>query len=579
MNKPLEIAFYDDTALVTRGTDREIGLISEDMVVTGNLSVPWEELELAPYGNNRDGALSGIAVIPGGKGFFVTNEHGQTSNQKSTYGRTDQNSEVVGGKLYTDATQDDNEPILRAVPADVQDASAPSPAPSPVQRAWDQRGWSHFFKRSRRFFSPPSPPRPLCPQGRLRYFYKPHPRMPRISLRIVTLALIASGMGCHRTARDTGTLPKRGYLWQREWTPAVVAGFREAEKRMDEVVVLGAEIGWGGGVVHSTKASIVWEELRNQKVALAIRVGRYDGSFAGDDGAVRAIATEAQRLLDAAHTHGVQPTELQLDFDCAQKKLTGYRAWVKALKAVVMPLPLVITALPAWLGEPDFPALAREADGYVLQVHSVPTLAEGGHAALCDPALARKWVARASALGMPFSVSLPAYWCVAGYDPHGKLLGVAMDSVQPAWPPGTSMLEFSANADEIAALVSEWKLDRPTGMKELLWYRVPIATDQRNWRWPTLAAVMAGRSPAHCVEAICEGDNPVDVSIVNRGEAGERAGRTVTLHWSGAAVTESDALPGWNVSVAEEQAVFATAPGAALRLSPGEQRSIGWLKV
>jgi len=134
VRKPLAIAFYDDTALVTRGTDMEIALITMDMVVSGNLSVPWEELELAPVGNNRDGALAGIAVIPGGKGFFVANEHGQTSNQKSTYGRTDQNSEVIDGKLYTDAFQDDNEPILRAVPVEVQEAtitSAPAPSTPP----------------------------------------------------------------------------------------------------------------------------------------------------------------------------------------------------------------------------------------------------------------------------------------------------------------------------------------------------------------------------------------------------------------------------------------------------------------
>jgi DNA-binding beta-propeller fold protein YncE len=132
VKEPLSIAFYDDTAMVTLDTNREIALISPDMVVTGNLSVPWEELELAPYGNDRDGALAGIAVIPGGKGFYVANEHGQTSNQKSTYGRTDQNSEVIGGKLYIDAFQDDNEPILRALPVDVQDAAAPAAAsPTP----------------------------------------------------------------------------------------------------------------------------------------------------------------------------------------------------------------------------------------------------------------------------------------------------------------------------------------------------------------------------------------------------------------------------------------------------------------
>jgi hypothetical protein len=120
----MAIGFIEDTALVTLSTDRQIALISPDMVVTGNLAVPWEELEISAYGNDRDGTLAGIGVIPGGTGFFVANEHGQTANQKSTYGRTDQNSQVVEGKLYTDAFGDDNEPVLRAVPVEVQQAVA-----------------------------------------------------------------------------------------------------------------------------------------------------------------------------------------------------------------------------------------------------------------------------------------------------------------------------------------------------------------------------------------------------------------------------------------------------------------------
>lgn len=138
LSHPIAIAFYDDTALVTRFVDSQIALVTEDLVVTGNLSVPWEELELSPSGNNHDGALAGIAVIPGGKGFYVANEHGQTANQRSTYGRTDQNSEVIDGKLYTDAFGDDNDPILRAVPVAEEDAGAPAAASlTPVESASD----------------------------------------------------------------------------------------------------------------------------------------------------------------------------------------------------------------------------------------------------------------------------------------------------------------------------------------------------------------------------------------------------------------------------------------------------------
>jgi hypothetical protein len=347
---------------------------------------------------------------------------------------------------------------------------------------------------------------------------------------------------------------------------------------MDGIVVLGCEVGWSGNAAHTARANIPWDNLRGGNVSLAIRMAPFNGPFDEETGPFQSIASEARRMLSEAQSHGVHPVEFQLDFDCAQKKLAGYTIWVRAMRRIVAPVPLVITALPSWLDEPDFPLLLRDTDGYVLQVHSVPTLASSGHAVLCDPALARKWVAAASRLGVPFSVSLPAYWCVAGYDEGGKLIGVAMDSVQPAWPPGTSVLDFSANEDDMADLVAGWEQDRPRALKELLWYRVPVATDQRNWRWPTLAAVMAGRKPSHRVDIVCDGDNPVDFSIVNNGEAEEHSYCAVTVTWDGAGTTASDALPGWNLTIQEGRAVFASTAGNMLRLSPGDRRSIGWIR-
>jgi hypothetical protein len=393
-------------------------------------------------------------------------------------------------------------------------------------------------------------------------------------LLLPALLCAAALCGCHRAAPQEALLPERGYLWQRDWTPAVANGFLEAEKRMDGVVVLGGEVSLAG-TVH---AKIYWGLLHGRRVGLALRVAPYFGRVTADDAMGHAVGAAMRQLMDEAGAHHVTPSEVQLDFDCPQSKLEGYRDWVRMARGIVSPAPLVITALPAWLAEPAFPALAREADGYVLQVHSVPTQQETGRALLCDPALARKWVAEASRIGIPFSVSLPAYWCLAGYDGSGRLLGVAMDSVQPAWPAGTGMLEFSADADDIAGLVSEWRRKRPRGMQGILWYRIPVATDVRNWRWPTLAAVMAGRAPLHHVEAVCEGDNPVDVSLVNSGEAEERGPRTVTLTWSGARAAAWDALPGWSVAVGEGSAVFSTIPGAGLRLSPADRRSIGWIR-
>jgi len=349
---------------------------------------------------------------------------------------------------------------------------------------------------------------------------------------------------------------------------------------MDGLVILGAEIQWRDATPQTIRASIPWDVLKASKkpYAIALRVAPFGGPFASDDDALRAIAEVAKSLLAEARDHAVKVNEFQLDFDCAQKKLAGYRIWLKALRPVVSPVPLVITTLPAWLDESGFAQLVAEADGYVLQVHSVPTAPESGRAVLCDPVLARKWVAKAAKLDRPFSVALPTYGCLAGYDPAGKLLGVAMDGVQPAWPGLTRVLEFTSNAEDLAGLVKEWQTSRPRGLKELLWYRLPVASDVRNWRWPTLAAVMAGRQPLHRIEVVCTGENPVDLAIANSGEADDLLESPVIVTWNEAELVASDALPGWTLQVDPRRAVFIPEPGTRLRLTPGDKQGVGWLR-
>ena len=353
---------------------------------------------------------------------------------------------------------------------------------------------------------------------------------------------------CSRpNAETSGPLPQRGYIWQREWTPAVIDSLVEAKKRMSGVVVLGTEVNFATGKAEIAKASIDWEALKQSgHCSLALRVAPLAGPFRADDGITRAIVGVTRQLLDDARTHGVQIEEFQFDFDCAANNLGNYRAWLSMLRETVHPIRFALTVLPAWLSQSEFLPLVREADVYVLQVHSVP-FSSGGAANLCHPRTAEKWVAQAAKLGIPFSVALPTYRCSAGYGGDGKLLSVAMDSVQPIWPPGTRVLEFGANADEIASLVRAWQKSRPRELRELLWYRVPIATDTRNWRWPILSAVMAGRFLEHKLNILHEGENPIDLSIFHAGEADEELNDTVTATWNDSTLTAADALIGWTV--------------------------------
>jgi hypothetical protein len=115
---PMAVGCEGARYLVTEWRGREISLLDEDLKVVGILHVPWEELELSPFGNNRWGALSGIVMLKDG-GFLVSNERGQTACQRSTYGRPDGRAGKIEGRLYTDVFSDDNDPILRAQPVEV----------------------------------------------------------------------------------------------------------------------------------------------------------------------------------------------------------------------------------------------------------------------------------------------------------------------------------------------------------------------------------------------------------------------------------------------------------------------------
>ena len=406
--------------------------------------------------------------------------------------------------------------------------------------------------------------------------------MTSVTSRLIRLAGIAAiaFAGCDRTEQTiSGPLKQRGYLWQREWTPAVVDALGEADRRMDGVVILGAEINLAGKKPEIARATIDWDAAKREggHCALALRVAPFAGPFRRDDARADAIVDLAKQLLSDARAHDVDLEEFQFDFDCAQKNLGSYRTWLLALRPVVGRTRFVITVLPAWLNDSEFRKLVREVDGFVLQVHSVP-ISAGTNAKLTDARLAREWVRKAARFGMPFGVALPTYRCAAGYGPDGKLLSVAMDSVQPAWPPGTRVLEFGADADEIAALVNDWQKARPPQLRELIWYRVPIATDTRNWRWPTLSAVMSGRLPEHKLNILQEGENPVDLSIVNAGEADEPVNANVTASWIGAGLTASDALVGWNTESENGRAIFRVTASHGLRLPPGATRKIGWLR-
>jgi len=393
--------------------------------------------------------------------------------------------------------------------------------------------------------------------------------------------------------RASGGMTQDVYIWQRVWAEPVRTAVTEYGKSFQALAVLGAQVSWdqnaAAGLPRVMRVGVDWAALQatGQPVAIAIRVNEYRGNYdfekpgSSHAGAGQTLAELAASLLEEARERGVAVVEVQIDFDAAESKLLAYRAWVEAIGQRISPVAVGITVLPSWLDAPGFEALARSTGsaGYVLQVHSFEKPALGEKMTLCDPQAARAAVEKAGKIGAPFRVALPTYGYLVAFDGGGKFIGLSAEGQRAHWPAGAMVREVRAEPAEIAPLVSGWMQDRPAAMTGLIWYRLPIERDAMNWRWPTLAAVMQGRSPIGDLKAAVTAEEPGvrRVELINHGEGEARLDGTVFVS-SRSGVEAADGLGGFAVTWGEAEARFAPI-GRGRRLAAGERVTVGWLRV
>ncbi len=392
--------------------------------------------------------------------------------------------------------------------------------------------------------------------------------------------------GCRQEPRASGPLANDAYVWQRTWSPSVTHSVRTHAGAFSMLSVLVGEVTWASKspqVVRVTPDFAALQAIpQATQLGIALRVGVFQGPFSPDDPTARFLRNTARQCLDDARKSGIDVAEFQIDFDCAERHLDGYRLWIEALRRELAPVPVVFTALPSWLKRSAFRRLAASSDGFVLQVHS---LARPRHvqepAVLCDPLAARQAVERAakSADGVPFRVALPTYGYLLAFATNGAYLGASAEGPPPARPFGTQHRELSADPSAMAQLVADWTGDRPASMQGLIWYRLPVEGDRFNWRWRTLENVMAGRTPFARLEAVLESPSQglTEVRVVNQGSADRTGPVSIRLRWANAQRLGADGIRGFEAIFAGPHDVLFT--NAICRLPAGEGSRIGWVRL
>ena len=333
-------------------------------------------------------------------------------------------------------------------------------------------------------------------------------------------------------------LPHDAYIWQRLWTPAVIAAARRSADIVRTWRVLLAEADRSG---RWTNVAVAWSEIRatGRPIVAVVRIdGRLDETR---------MAAMAEHIASTVEKVPGALAGVEIDYDCPTSKLPTYTRFLAALRSRLPPaLALSITALPTWMGSPHLDRLAVDLTEVVLQVHAVEDPRRG----LFDPARAERWVRDfGRRIGRPFRVALPVYDIRVTWQADGRLASVEGE---------VPLMTASPDAEPG---IRELRLETPAGLTNPLVFQIgrlpevvrkPVADDDLPGRQPLRKLKEEGRSAT--------GEQPVlDVQLptivngqilsgqVDRYRFSAKKGQHLVLAVSAQQLVPyiADAVPGW----------------------------------
>lgn len=279
-------------------------------------------------------------------------------------------------------------------------------------------------------------------------------------------------LSCHSQAPLA--LDQQVYIWQRQWIPNHTPALAQSHHTFSTLRVLAAQASPMEGWMH---AHIDFAALRKDARPV-IAVIRLDGQLSQlkkDE-----ISKQIQQVIQTWQSQSLHLVGIEIDYDCASQRLPEYAVLLHHLKEKLpKPLRLSITALPAWLDSSALDTVLEIADSSVLQVHAVQRVQLG----LFDEAKAESWVTTyAKRSRHDFYVALPAY--SAGLTADGRVESEVRLSY------AGQRQELRVDPYQVAQLMQFVQRKHDPKIRGLVWFRLPLADDERAWSWTTLNAVI-----------------------------------------------------------------------------------------
>ena len=237
--------------------------------------------------------------------------------------------------------------------------------------------------------------------------------------------------------------------------------------------------------------------------------------------------------------------------DFPTNRLALYRQLLESIHKQYSALNLSITVLPTWQQSREFSQLLPHINYYVLQVHEMEKPRSiDVTVKIFDANRLPAYISKASSFKKPFYIALPTYGMRLIFDKNGAFKAMSAEGGSEAPPPGYRQKIVMSDADSIARSVKALRNTPPAHCLGIIWFRMPVESDQLNWTWPALTAVMAGRAPKVDLSAEVTQPKPglYEVRIKNNGEQNPVENVQIALHCSADAIVARDALSGFSLS-------------------------------